>query len=146
MYGTTKYMNLNTITSGRAVAEALRPRVSNELRRLKNANGSLTRTLGEFASCRGLYGYKNSPKRDIFHLAGTGIAIEAIELCADCPVKNLCLSEVLRLPGGSERGAGVFGGLTAIERRDLMELEDPLIAPAIVDEYRKAHQSQLTGQ
>ena len=45
----------------------------------------------------------------------------ALEICADCPVRNACLEAALSVPQADD-GYGVFGGMTPEARRNMRKL------------------------
>lgn len=62
----------------------------------------------------------------LFFPAGTGESDQpriaaAKEVCGACPVAQPCLSYALRVESETGLRYGIFGGLTALERRRLVE-------------------------
>lgn len=56
--------------------------------------------------------------QDLFFSDAEQKIAQAKTICATCPVRTACLDEALRAEATSN-GAGIFGGLTAVERTEL---------------------------
>lgn len=65
---------------------------------------------------------------DVFFTESKSGMRRAKEICAACPVRTECLDEVLRAEDSSRYG--VFGGLTASERKRLVEQQAETQEPA----------------
>jgi hypothetical protein len=51
----------------------------------------------------------------------------AIDVCSICPVRRVCLDDVLRFEQRAGYSNGVFGGLSSVDRDDLLKgLADPI--------------------
>lgn len=65
----------------------------------------------ERAACRGM-------DVNLFHRRMGSAHTQANAVCARCTVRSDCLESVMSLPADVD-GAGIFGGLTVVERREL---------------------------